>query len=118
MSAGLCDGVNMLSKKEMEKCALDATRKAGAPIPVGEIEGEEPDFRFQMPLLGIDVTELVRPACTNHGILPLEQERFRQKILDTVQQECVKRSIPPIYVHVYFTDPRGKKQDKQGLIKS
>jgi len=60
----------MLSKKEMEQCALDAARKAGAPIPTGELEGEEPDFRFQTPPLGIDVSELVRPACTNYGILP------------------------------------------------
>ncbi len=93
----------MLSKKEMEQCALDATRKAGAPIPTGELEGEEPDFRFQTPPLGIDVSELVRPACTNYGILPLEQERFRQKILDSVRQECVKRGISSIYVHVCQT---------------
>lgn len=108
----------MLSKKEMEKCALNAARKAGAPIPVGEVEGEEPDFRFQKPPLGIDVSELLRPACTNYGILPLEQEKFRLRILETVRQECMKSGIPPIYVHVYFTDPKGKKQDKQELTKS
>jgi hypothetical protein len=108
----------MLTKKEMEQCALDAARKAGAPIPTGEVDGEEPDFRFQAPPLGIDVSEMVRPACTNYGILPLEQERFRQKILDTVRQECVKRGISSIYVHVYFTDPKGKRQDKERLIKS
>jgi len=108
----------MLIKKEMEKHALDAARKGGAPIPTGELEGEEPDFRFQTPPLGIDVSELVRPACTNYGNLPLEQERFRQRILDAVRQECVNQGIPPIYVHVCFTDPRGKKQYKQELIKS
>jgi hypothetical protein len=108
----------MLSKKEMEQCALDAARKAGAPIPTGELEGEEPDFRFQTPPLGIDVSELVRPACTNYGILPLEQERFRQKILDSVRQECAKQGVSSIYLHVYFTDPRGKKQYKRELIKS
>ena len=31
-------------KKEIERRVLDAARKAGAPIPDGEIAGEEPDF--------------------------------------------------------------------------
>ena len=49
----------MLTKKEMEKCALDAARKAGAPIPTGELEGEEPDYNLvvlihEMCELGID----------------------------------------------------------------
>jgi len=33
-------------KKEIERRVLDAARKAGAPIPDGEIAGEEPDFRI------------------------------------------------------------------------
>ncbi len=69
---------DMRSKKEIEQIVLDAARDAGVSIPVGGVVGEEPDFRFHTDTgsLGIEVSELVRPACTNHGILPLEQEEF------------------------------------------
>ena len=110
----------MRRKKEIELIVLDAARNAGVPIPAGEEEGEEPDFRFHTDArhLGIDVSELVRPACTNHGILPLEQENFHQKILDAAQKQCEKRGLPPLRVHVYFTNPKGRKQDWRNLMQS
>jgi hypothetical protein len=92
----------------------------GVPIPDGGEVGEEPDFRFQTVTgsLGVDVSELLRPACTNHGILPLEQETFHAKILDAARRECEKRGLPSLRVHVYFTNPRGKKQDRRKLTQS
>jgi hypothetical protein len=110
----------MKSKKEIEQLVLDAARDTGVPIPDGGVVGEEPDFRFHTDAgnLGIEVSELLRPACTNHGILPLEQENFHQKILDAAREECEKRGLPPLRVHVYFTNPRGEKQDWKNLTRS
>lgn len=112
--------LNMRSKKEIEQLVLDAARSAGVPIPRGEVVGEEPDFRFHTETgeLGIDVSELLRPAFTNHGIVPLEQEKFRQKILDTARKECEERGLPALRVHVCFTNPKGRKQDWQELTNS
>jgi hypothetical protein len=110
----------VLNKKQIERCVLEAARKAGAPIPAGEGEGEEPDFRFQTQIgaLGIEVSELVRPACTNRGPLPLEQENFRRRILENARKECLNRGVPPVRVHLYFADTKGKKQDWRELTRS
>jgi hypothetical protein len=63
-----------VEKKEAERRVLISARKAGAPIPDRELAGEEPDFRFQSPAgaLGVEVSEIMRPASSNHGILPAE----------------------------------------------
>jgi hypothetical protein len=110
----------MKSKKEIEQLVLDAARDAGVPIPGGGVVGEEPDFRFHTDAgnLGVEVSELLRPACTNHGILPLEQENFHQKILDAARNECAKQGLPSLRVQVYFRNPKGKKQDRKNLTRS
>jgi hypothetical protein len=107
-------------KKEMEQRALTAARKAGAPIPTGEVAGEEPDFRFHTPVgvLGIEVCEVLRPASTNEGILPAEEESFHRSILQKAQEEYQQTNADPTRVSVYFSRARGKKQDKHHLIKS
>jgi len=105
-------------KKEIEQRALAAARKAGAPIPMGEVAGEEPDFRFHTPtgILGIEVSEVLRPASTNEGILPAEAETFHQSIM-LKAQEMYLETNDPTRVSVYFSRARGKKQDKHHLIK-
>jgi len=110
----------MPDKKEIERIVLEAARNAGVPIPHGEEEGEEPDFRFQSETgsLGVEVSELLRPASTNHGILPLEQENFHRRVLEAARDECDRRSLPPLRVQVYFTNPRGEKQDWKNLTQS
>ncbi len=107
-----------VEKKEAERRVLIAARKAGAPIPEGEVAGEEPDFRFQTAAdaLGIEVSEIMRPASSNHGILPAEAEAFHQSIMQKAQQIFRKTSSGPTRVNVYFSNPRGKKQNKQQLI--
>jgi hypothetical protein len=106
-------------KKDIEQRALAAARKAGAPIPTGELASEEPDFRFNTPtgLLGVEVSEVLRPASTNEGILPAEAETFHQSILLKAQEEYQETS-GPTRVSVYFSRARGKKQDKRHLIES
>lgn len=75
--------IPMPDKKEIERIVLDAARNAGVPIPYGGEVGEEPDFRFRSETgsLGVEVSELLRPASTNHGILPLDQGEFSSKSL-------------------------------------
>ena len=69
-------------KKIIETRALVAARKAGVPIPLGETPGEEPDFRFNEGILGIEISELLKPASSNFGIVPAEAESYHQEIRD------------------------------------
>lgn len=107
-------------KKEMEQRALTAARKAGAPIPPSEVASEEPDFTFHTSggVLGIEVSEILRPASSNKGILPAEAEAFHQTILLKAQEAYQGTNAVPTRVSVYFSRARGKKQDKHHLIKS
>jgi hypothetical protein len=106
-------------KKRVEAYMLAAARKAGVPIPNGEIPDEEPDFRFndEVPALGIELSEVLRPASSNHGILPLEQESFHKAIITKAQQDYyASPGAKPAHVSVYFTNTRGRKGDKRELI--
>src|SRR5437660_522773 len=110
----------MPNKKEIERIVLEAARNAGVPIPHGGELGEEPDFQFRSETksLGVEVSELLRPASTNHGILPLEQENFHRRVLDAARDECDRRGLPSLRVQVYFTNPRGNRQDWKDLTRS
>jgi hypothetical protein len=107
-------------KKEAERRVLTAARTAGAPIPNGEHAGEKPDFRFTIPdgVLGIKICEILRPATTNHGILPAEEESFHQNIKMNAQKQFERTHILPTRVNVYFSPARGKRQDRRRLIES
>ena len=105
-------------KKQTEQWVLAAAREAGAPIPTGETAGEEPDFRFLTPngALGIEVSEVLRPASTNDGISPVEAEAFHYSILAKAQEKFSAVNSAPTRVSVYFSQARGKRQDKRELI--
>ncbi len=107
-------------KKQTEQRVLVAAREAGAPIPTGELAGEEPDFRFLTPncALGIEASEVLRPASTNFGISPVEAESFHQAIMLKAQEKYQLTNTAPTRVNVYFSPARGKKQDKRQLIDS
>jgi hypothetical protein len=115
MSAAASQNVE---KKEAERRVLIAARKAGAPIPEGEVAGEEPDFRFQCAAdaLGVEVSEIMRPASSNHGILPAEAEAFHEGIMQKAGELFRKTSNLPTHVNVYFSNPRGQKQNKRRLV--
>jgi len=68
---------------------LAAARSAGVPISGGETPDEEPDFGFndEVPVSGIELSEVLRPASGNHGILPLEQESLHKEIMTKAQQD-------------------------------
>jgi hypothetical protein len=107
-------------KKRTERIALEAARKAGVPIPYGEVSGEEPDFRFHTATdtLGIEVSELLRPASSNDGIMPVEAENFHKNVMEEAKRRFQESSKAPTRVSVYFSKARGKKQDKDLLIKA
>lgn len=108
-------------KKIVEAYMLSAARKAGMPIPVGEMPGEEPDFRFATDAgpLGIELSEVLRPASTNNGIVPVEQEAFHEEIMEAAQKAYYKSpQARPVEVQVYFADARGKKQDKDAMARA
>jgi hypothetical protein len=109
------------SKKKIEARVLAAARKAGAPIPTGEIPGEEPDFRFhaETGVLGIELTELLRPASSNEGIVPVEEESFHQQIVRIAQEEYDRAMDgKPARVVAYFANARGKKRNKCDMARS
>jgi hypothetical protein len=101
-------------RKIIETRALTAARKAGVPIPMGELAGEKPDFTFNAGALGVEVSELLRPASSNYGIMPVEEETYHQEILEIAQTEYyADPNARPAKIILYFVNARGKKRDKQ-----
>lgn len=108
-------------KKRIETYVLAAARDAGVPIPAGEIPSEEPDFRFNAETgpLGIELSELLRPASSNHGILPVAEESFHREIMQIAQKGYF--SVPDakaVHASIYFESARGKKQNKSQMAKA
>jgi hypothetical protein len=93
-------------------------REAGVPIPSGEICGEEPDFTFDSPTgaLGTELSEVMRPASSNCGILPVEEESFHREIVETAQRTYYAISNgQPVQVSVCFTNAEGKRRNKREM---
>jgi len=98
-------------QKRIESWFLDAARHAGVPIPSGGVPGEEPDFRFQTAdgVLGIELSEVLRPASSNWGILPVQEESFHQEVLETAQRQYYAvLNARPVHVSVYSATPGAK----------
>ncbi len=107
-------------KKRIESWFLRAAREAGVPIPSGEVCGEEPDFTFDNPTgaLGIELSEVLRPASSNSGILPVAEESFHKEIVETAQRNYYAvSSVQPVHVSVYFTNARGKRRNAREVAK-
>lgn len=107
-------------QKRIELWFLTAARNAGVPIPSGEMPGEEPDFRFHTPngALGIELSEVLRPASSNYGILPVQEESFHREIIESAQRDYY--ALPnanPVHVNAYFRSTRGKKCSKHELAR-
>jgi hypothetical protein len=108
-------------KKVVETYMLSAARKAGVPIPIGEVAGEAPDFRFVTDAgpLGIELSEVLRPASSNNGILPVYQEAIHEEIMEAAQKTYYEHSqARPVRVWVYFADARGKNQDRYAMARA
>jgi len=110
--------LSLEARKIIETRALTAARIAGVPIPKGEIPSEEPDFRFNAGMLGVEVSELLRPACSNGGIMPVAEESYHQEILQIAQtQYYADPDAKPARIILYFANARGKKCDKQEMAR-
>lgn len=106
-------------KKAVEIRALTAARKAGVPIPFGELPGERPDFRFNENMLGVDITELLKPASSNFGIMPAEAESYHQEIVQLAQhQYYAAADALPVTINLYFASARGKRCDKREMART
>src|ERR1700730_7591342 len=102
-------------KKRIEAWMLNAAREAGVPIPVGEIPDEEPDFRFEAGL-GIELSELIRPASSNHGILPVEEAAFHSEVVRLAEEAYYRMpDAKPVKAGLFFRNARGKRRDKRQL---
>lgn len=106
-------------KKAIETGVLIAARKAGVPIPFVESPGEEPDFRFNQDMLGIEISELLKPARSNFGIVPVEAESYHQEIVRLAQQQYYAAAdAVPVTINLYFANARGKRRDKRGMART
>lgn len=90
---------NADEQKRIESWFLAAARDAGIPIPSGEVPGEEPDFTFQTKsgALGIELTEVLRPASSNHGISPVEEEAFHREIINTAKSSTTRSQMRHLF---------------------
>lgn len=103
-------------KKAVETRVLTAARDAGVPIPHGEVPGEKPDFRFSDGLFGVEVSEAMRSASSNYGIVPAAEEAFHQEVLQIAEAAYFSSPSPkPAKVNVYFAPARGVKRDKRKM---
>jgi hypothetical protein len=106
-------------RKIIETRALNSARSAGVPIPAGEFPGEEPDFSLNAGALGVEVTELLRPASSNWGIVPVAAESYHQEILQMAQKEYfADPNAKPAKIVLYFANARGKKRDKREMART
>jgi len=108
------------AKKIVETRALAAARRAGVPIPAGEIAGEQPDFRFntETGMLGVEVSELLRPASSNGGIVPVAAAAYHQQVVQMAQERYRRAAgARPAKVNLYFANSRGNRRDKRELAR-
>jgi hypothetical protein len=108
-------------KKRVEAYMLSAARESGLPIPTGESASESPDFRFQTDagLLGIEMCEVLRPASSNNGIVPVEQETLHREIMAAAKSAYYRNSQARLVnVQVYFADARGKRQNRGAMAQA
>jgi hypothetical protein len=106
------------NKKEIEARALAYARKTGAPIPLGEIPGEEPDFRIPTGegTLGLEISELVRPASGGSDILPIEAANHHESVIELAREIYYSQpDAKPASVRYSFSDSRVVRRKKREM---
>src|SRR5262249_45654750 len=63
--------------------------------------------------------EVMRPASSNFGIIPVEEENFHLEVVRTAEQ-LYYRTLAATLVHVsvYFAKSRGIRRSKQGMARA
>jgi hypothetical protein len=108
-------------KKRIEVYMLAAARNAGVPIPTGEKAGLEPapDFIFENDGLGVELTELTRPADDEGGFVPTAEEAFHRELVKAAQEQHYSApDTKPCRLVVYFPIGSGKKRDKRKMARA
>jgi hypothetical protein len=111
-----------ISKKQIERRALEAARRACSILADGEIHDfEQPDFKMETSsgLVGIEVTEVLAPAGSDTFSSPLAEKGFHAKVVQLAEQEY--NGAPgaiPVKVLVYFSNIASGKYDKRVMAKS
>ncbi len=107
-------------QKRIEWWYLAAARNVGVPY----LPENSPARNLILDLptsgaLGIELTEILRPASSNHGISPVEEESFHREIIEAAQRDYYTTpNANPVHVNVYFTNARGKRQSKHELART
>jgi hypothetical protein len=71
---------------------------------------------FFNKLLGVEVSELLRQASSNYGIMPVAEERYHQEILQMAQTHYyADPNAKPAKIVLYFANARGAKRDKREM---
>ena len=107
-------------KKRIEAYMLAGARKAGVPIPTGERAGLEPapDFVLENGRLGIELTELTRPADHDGGFVPTAEEAFHKELVQLARQQYYGApDAKPARLVVYFS-ARGQRGCKRQMADS
>jgi len=90
-----------VERKVIETRALAAARNTGVPIPIGEVPGEEPDFTFDARSLGVELSELLCPASSKHGIMPGAEESYHQEYGQFYRGSSGKDSAETVVLNIY-----------------
>ena len=110
------------SRDERDYRSAGASRRTASRvlIPSGEVPGERPDFRFETEAgaLGVEVSELMRPASSNGGIVPMAAAAYHQQVVELAEAQYYSAAAgKPARVTVYFSDSRGKRRSKRHLAR-
>jgi hypothetical protein len=104
-SVGLSEMANMKTKKEIEAWVLNVAREACPLIPAGQdTQREEPDFLItnENGSIGLEVTELLRPAKDGERRPVAEESRHNQVVQKAEQLYRSMANAKPIKVSVGF----------------
>jgi hypothetical protein len=112
----------VIIKKEIEKRALEAARRASVVIPDGELqEREAPDFILAAAgcNIGIEVRELLPAANSKAFDSPLAERSFRQRVVQLAEREYYKMpGAPPVHVQAFFWNREGIEYDKREMARA
>jgi hypothetical protein len=62
-------------------------------------------------MLGVEISELLRPASSNFGIVPAEAESYYKEIVATAQEQCYSAADAiPVTINLYFANSRGERR--------
>ena len=110
-----------LRQKDEELRAVEAARRAGLPLPVGQlISREQPDFEVSTGsgTLGLEVTEVLPPPQNASFTSALGERAVEARIISQAE-EAYRRNpgARPVKVTSYFWDVERKKGEERRMAR-